>query len=104
MTIILVTVGTTKFDALVNAVVCREFLDVVARQSSWKPPIQLIVQHGSSAVPEVHAHHLAVFQHETFQSFQYGMVEVFLRPYISNLISWIDQAELVVTHAGELND
>ncbi|WFD45370.1 N-acetylglucosaminyldiphosphodolichol N-acetylglucosaminyltransferase [Malassezia psittaci] len=100
MTIILVTVGTTQFDALVKAVVSREFLDVIAGESSWEPPIRLIVQHGSSAVPGLDAHHPAVFQHETFESFQYETVEVLLKPYINNLVSWIDRAELVVTHAG----
>ncbi|EST06404.2 Glycosyl transferase, family 28, C-terminal [Kalmanozyma brasiliensis GHG001] len=54
---IFVTVGTTRFDSLINAVLSQRFLDAIAELAkespSTEPRVQLVVQYGNSSIADI---------------------------------------------------
>uniref|UniRef100_A0A7S0WPF2 Glycosyl transferase family 28 C-terminal domain-containing protein n=1 Tax=Chlamydomonas leiostraca TaxID=1034604 RepID=A0A7S0WPF2_9CHLO len=88
---VLVTVGSTKFDALVRAVDTEEFGKALVS----KGYTHLVIQKGNGA----YAPHVLVPINETLGTTKEGLhVEVF--DYKPNLTDTMNEASLVISHAG----
>ncbi|KAK0545994.1 N-acetylglucosaminyldiphosphodolichol N-acetylglucosaminyltransferase catalytic subunit alg13 [Tilletia horrida] len=81
-TIILATVGSTKFDALIDTVLHPVFIDSLA------PDTRLIVQHGASTPSSSSAASTVASE------------QVTLFDYTPDLTAYIHQADIVISHAG----
>ena len=79
--IVLVTVGTTRFDTLIASILCPQLLNDLHDRGVTG----LIVQHGHSPLPNPLP--VAVFPIETL-------------PFHASLTSLISRAGLVIAHAG----
>ncbi|PJF18338.1 UDP-N-acetylglucosamine transferase subunit ALG13 [Paramicrosporidium saccamoebae] len=81
MTVLLVTVGTTRFDALVTRIYSKEFQAAAEHVGV----VEIILQHGQSPIPSEMTHSAAKVRPET---------------YISDMESRIQTADIVIGHAG----
>lgn len=93
---VLVTVGTTKFDALIDAVYSGSMLDVI---STYESP-RILIQHGASRISADHAKHRgSIIGTDCFCSRIRG-VDIYSFPYTSSFSALLTAADVVIAHAG----
>lgn len=97
MATVLVTVGSTRFDALVDAALQDDFLDAVRTLGAGA---RLIVQHGQSAVRAPASAAPATIHGVPCTRATVRGLEVDWCAYVPDLGVLLAHADLVVTHAG----
>ncbi|WFC96814.1 hypothetical protein MBRA1_003477 [Malassezia brasiliensis] len=95
---VLVTVGSTRFDALVHAALRDDFLDAV--RDVGGADTRVVVQYGQSAVSPPWRTEPVRSAGVAWERAAVRGVEVLLGAYVPELRPWLAQADLVVTHAG----
>ena len=96
---VLVTVGSTRFDALVHAALSDAFVDAV--RDVGGADARVIVQYGQSAVPpSAWPTEPRSIEGIVWERAVVGGVEVLRGAYVPELRPWLAQADVVVTHAG----
>lgn len=95
---VLITVGSTRFDALINAALSPATLN--ALRACWGPGACMYLQYGQSPVSwpvDAVTHiHMGVNGH----AFSMEGVNVFAFAYAPHLRTWIEAASLVLSHGG----
>ena len=93
---VLVTVGTTQFDGLVQAVYDDGILDVVSKHEAPR----ILIQCGVSRVPaDVSTRHSSIFGTDCAYT-QLRGVDIYAFPYIPSLGELLNAADVVIAHAG----
>lgn len=92
----LVSVGTTRFDALIDAVLTHDVLQCLAEQADAR----LLIQYGASqaAIPQP-SHSTAVFGTQCVCSHAHG-VTIYAFPYTTALGEMLGASDIVIAHAG----
>lgn len=92
----LVSVGTTRFDALIDAVLIQDVLQYLAKQADAR----LLIQYGASraAIPQP-SHSAAVFGTQCACSHTHG-VTIYAFPYTTALGEMLAASDIVIAHAG----
>lgn len=94
---VLVTVGSTRFDALVHAALAPPFLDAV---HFLRPGSRVYVQYGTSALTLPPAYDVCSVQDTPATRFVVGRTEVWAFAYVPDLPALLNTIDIVVTHAG----
>ncbi|CAD6884148.1 unnamed protein product [Tilletia laevis] len=94
---ILVTVGSTRFDALVNVVLHPAFLTALQVQEE-EDEVDIHIQYGTS---HINYSQLNLIPTSHPLSYQYSpSITLHLFPYTPSLTTLIQQATIVISHAG----
>lgn len=98
-TAVLVTVGSTRFDALVHTALSDAFLDRVS--TALGPHAQVWIQYGTSdvAIPP-NAITSSQFDTPGVWRRQPNKPDVFLFAFARELTTWVAHAQTVVSHGG----
>mgnify|MGYP002716273738 CR=1 FL=1 len=96
---VLVTVGSTRFDALVHAALSDAFVDAV--RDVGGADARVIVQYGQSAVPpSAWPTEPRSIEGIVWERAVVGGVEVLRGAYVPELRPWLAQADVVICRAG----
>ncbi|WFD30599.1 hypothetical protein MSPP1_001620 [Malassezia sp. CBS 17886] len=97
---VLVSVGSTRYDALVHAVLRDEFLRSL-RGGDGAGAVRVVVQHGAGAAPRVAGARTRVLHGtECVHGTAGGGVEVYAFAYTAALPAFLAEADIVVAHGG----
>lgn len=96
---ILVTVGSTRFDSLVDKVLSTPFLQSVFKLLG--PQAYVLIQYGHSAVQiPKNAVHGSIQGTDGVEIHAYGQLRVFLFAFTSDLRALMESVGLVISHCG----
>jgi beta-1,4-N-acetylglucosaminyltransferase len=90
MKLTFVTVGTTRFDEMVSAILNPEFLDILIHKGYDR----LVMQVGSSVMPDI------TFLQRVGAEYEFNGLQISIYTFKGSLESDLKEADLVISHAG----